>query len=217
MNGHIKAKERGFTMVEMLVALAIFSMISVAGVALLQSAASSQLVVKERLSDLSETARAIAVMESDLAQAIARPVRTTVATTTPAFSANGLGVAGQIFALTRAGQANLDDAPKPELQHVAYALENGALKRISWSMLDGGKAQPTILLKDVKAATVRFRDAEGNWRSDWDASDPLALPRALELELTQNRAAQVRLLFLVGTGGAKAPVKEGEGGDEPPT
>lgn len=216
MNRQIKANERGFTMVEMLVALAIFSMISVAGVALLQSAASSQLVVKERLSDLSETARAIAVMESDLAQAIARPVRTNATTTTPAFSANGLGVAGQIFALTRAGQANLDDAPKPELQHVAYALENGALKRISWSMLDGGKAQPTILLKDVASVTARFRDAEGNWRSDWDASDPLALPRALELELTQNRAAPVRLLFLVGTGGAKAPVKEGEGGDEPP-
>ena len=217
MIGQIKANERGFTMVEMLVALAIFSMISVAGVALLQSAASSQLVVKERLSDLSETARAIAVLESDLAQAIARPVRATSATTTPAFSASGLGVSGQIFALTRAGQANLDDAPKPELQHVAYALENGALKRISWSMLDGGKPQPTILLKDVASVTARFRDGEGNWRSDWDAEDPLALPRALELELTQNRAAPVRLLFLVGTGGTLAPVKDGEGGDEPPT
>ena len=217
MNGQIKANERGFTMVEMLVALAIFSMISVAGVALLQSAASSQLVVKKRLSDLSESARAIAVMESDLAQAIARPVRTTATTTTPAFSASGLGVAGQIFALTRAGQANVDDAPKPELQHVAFALENGALKRIGWSMLDGGKPQPTILLKDVASVTVRFRDAEGNWRSDWDAEDPLALPRALELELTQNRAAPVRLLFLVGTGGAKAPVTEGERDNETPT
>ena len=217
MNRHIKANERGFTMVEMLVALAIFSMISVAGVALLQSAASSQMGVKERLSDLSETARAIAVMESDLAQAIARPVRTNATTTTPAFSARGLGVVGQLFALTRAGQANLDDAPKPELQHVAYALEKGVLKRLSWSMLDGGKPQPTIVLKDVASATARFRDEEGNWRSDWDATDPLALPRAVELELTQKRAAPVRFLFLVGTGGAAEPVKEGEGGDEPPT
>ena len=217
MNRRIKANERGFTMVEMLVALAIFSMISVAGVALLQSAASSQLVVKGRLSELSETARAIAVTESDLAQAIARPVRTSATATTPAFSARGLGVAGQIFALTRAGRANLDDAPKPELQHVAYALENGALKRISWSMLDGGKPQPTILLKDVASVTARFRDAEGNWRPDWDATNPLALPRALELELTQNRAAPVRLLFLVGTGGVVAPIKEGEGDDEAPT
>ena len=217
MTPQIRANERGFTMVEMLVALAIFSMISVAGVALLQSAASSQLVVKERLSDLSESARAIAVMESDLAQAVARPVRTNATTTAPAFTARGLGVAGQLFALTRAGQANLDDAPKPELQHVAYAVENGALKRLGWSMLDGGKPQPTILLKDVVSVTARFRDAEGNWRSDWDAEDPLALPRALELELTQNRAAPARFLFLVGTGSTAAPVKEGEGGDEPPT
>ena len=131
--------------------------------------------------------------------------------------ANGTEVAGQIFALTRAGQANLDDAPKPELQHVSYALDDGALKRISWSMLDGGKPQPTILLKNVASVRARFRDAEGNWRPDWDATNPMALPRALELELTQNRAAPVRLLFLVGTGGVVAQVKEGEGGDEPPT
>ena len=217
MTARINANQRGFTMVEMLVALAIFSMMSVAGVVLLQSASSTQLVVKERLSDLSESARAIGVMESDLAQAIARPVRTTSATTTPAFVANGTEVAGQIFALTRAGQANLDDAPKPELQHVSYALDDGALKRISWSMLDGGKPQPTILLKNVASVRARFRDAEGNWRPDWDATNPMALPRALELELTQNRAAPVRLLFLVGTGGVVAQVKEGEGGDEPPT
>ena len=84
-------------------------------------------------------------------------------------------------------------------------------------MQTSGKPRPTILLKDVASATVRFRDAKGNWRSDWDAEDPLELPRALELELTQNRAAPVRLLFLVGTGGAAEPVQEAEGGDEPPT
>lgn len=210
----IPQKQAGFTLIEMMVALAIFSMISVAGVAMLQSASSSQLLVKKRLSELSEGARAIAMLEADLGQAVSRPVRTGPVTIVPAFSSAGTEIPGQIFAVTRLGQANLDDSPKPELQHVVYAFENGALKRVSWSMLDGGKAQPTDILKDVTSATTRFRDAEGNWRPDWDASDLLALPRAVELTLTQKSAAPVQVMFLVGSGISPKPAQEEDGGDD---
>ena len=211
----VPQKETGFTLVEMMVALAIFAMLSVAGVALLQSASSSQLIVKDRLSELSETARAIAIIEADLAQAVPRPVRPSAATIAPAFSGAGSEIAGQIFAVTRAGQANLDESPKPELHHIAYALENGALRRVSWPMLDGGKPQPATILSDVTSATMRFRDAEGNWRSAWDATDPLALPRAVELVLTPKGAPPLRLLFLVGAGSSTKVEQNAEVGDDP--
>jgi general secretion pathway protein J len=214
MTRDVPQNEAGFTLVEMMVALAIFAMLSVAGVALLQSASSSQLVVKERLSDLSEGARAVAMIEADLAQAVTRPVRTSAATNAAAFSASGSEAPGQIFAVSRAGQANLDDSPKPELERIAYAVENGALKRVSWSMLDGGKARPATILSDVATATVRFRDVEGVWRSTWDATDPLVLPRAVELVLTQKSAAPVRLLFLVGTGSSPKVDKDAEADDD---
>lgn len=206
--------EAGFTLVEMMVALAIFAMLSVAGVALLQSASSSQLVVKERLSDLSEGARAVAMIEADLAQAVPRPVRISAATTAPAFSGSGSEIAGQIFVLTRAGLANLDDSPRPELERVAYAVENGALKRVSWSMLDGGKAKSAAILSDVATATLRFRDAEGDWRLTWDATDVRAMPRAVELVLTQKSASPVRLLFLVGPGVSPKVEKDAEADDD---
>jgi general secretion pathway protein J len=201
--------ESGFTLVEMMVALAIFSMISVAGVALLQSASRSQLIVKDRLADMSETSRAIAMIESDLAQAIARPVRSASAPVEPAFVAGG-PLDGQIFAATRGGQSNLDNAPRADLQRVAYVLEKGELRRTSWSMLDGGTPRTSVLLRDVSSATTRFREADGDWRNDWDAADPLALPRALELIIVQKGAAPLRLLFLVGTGGFYQPAKPRE-------
>lgn len=214
MTRPVPDNEAGFTLVEMMVALAIFAMLSVAGVALLQSASSSQLVVKERLSDLSEGARAVAMIEADLAQAVPRPVRISAATTAPAFSGSGLEIAGQIFALTRAGQANLDDSPRPELERVAYAVENGALKRVSWSMLDGGKAKSAVILTDVASATVGFRDTDGVWRSTWDATDALVMPRAVELVLTQKSAPPVRLLFLVGPGVSPKVDKDAEADDD---
>lgn len=211
-----RSSQSGFTLVEMLVALAIFAMISVAGVALLQSASSSQLAVKKRLSALGDSTRAISILETDLAQAVARPVRNAFGSSNPAFVATGLEASGQIFALTRAGQANLDNAPTPELQRVAYVLKGRELRRVSWLMLDGSEPKPTVLLTNVASATTRFRDAEGNWRTDWDASDPFALPRALELEIAQGDAAPVRLLFLIGPGGTARPAQDKEGVDDDP-
>ncbi len=214
MTPAVRPSTAGFTLVEMLVALAIFSLISVAGVALLQSASSTQLAVKDRLGDLGANTRAVAVLEADLAQAVARPVRTISAGSTPAFASGGAETPGQLFAFTRMGWSNLDDAPRSELQRVAYAVEGGNLQRVGWSMPDGGKAQPSTMLAEVASATARFRDREGNWRSDWDASDPLAIPRAIELTITQKEAAPVTLLFLVGAGGSPLPPKAEQEGDD---
>jgi general secretion pathway protein J len=189
----------GFTLVEMLVALAIFSLISVAGVALLQSASTTQVKVKQRLGEMSGDARAISILEADLAQAVARPVRSTATVTSPAFAAHGSEAPGQIFAFSRLGWSNFDGSARGEMQRVIYAVEGGTLKRTNPAMPDGGRANSVILLKDISSIAARFRDAEGNWRSDWDANDPLALPRAVELLVTQQQAAPVRMLFLVGT------------------
>ncbi len=204
----------GFTLVEMMVALAIFSLISVAGVTLLQSASSTQIRVKDRLSELSAHARSVAVIEADLAQAIAKPVRLSSTGSAAAFVSGGGETAGQIFAFTRTGLSNLDTAPRSDLQRIAYAFDGNALKRIGWTAADGGTPVSADLLSDVTNVTAQFRDGDGNWRSTWDATNPLALPRALELNITRKKAAPVRLLFLVGTGDAvKAAKPEGEGAD----
>jgi general secretion pathway protein J len=201
------SQHNGFTLVEMLVALAIFAMISAAGVALLQSASSTQLAVKDRLEDLSGNARAIALLEADLAQAIARPVRGR-GLSLPAFAAQGNEISGQLFSVTRTGGSNFDNAARSNVQRVSYALQGGKLLRSQAAMPDGGIRQNAILLEDLASSTVRFRDQGGNWRTDWSAEDPAALPRALELLLTPAKGAPLRLLFLVGVGQPLPPKDE---------
>jgi general secretion pathway protein J len=194
-----RPSEAGFTLVELLVALAIFAMISVAGVTLLRSGSDTQIAVKARLEQLSRANRLANALESDLAQAIARPVRDQAGQPVPAFTQADAGTPGALFGFIRAGWSNFDDAPRAGLQRVAYALDGTALKRISWPMLDGAaQDDAATMVENVSAATVRFRDDKGEWRGDWTAAKTTALPRAVELRLTIEGKPEQRMLFLVG-------------------
>ncbi|NJM51807.1 MAG: prepilin-type N-terminal cleavage/methylation domain-containing protein [Sphingomonadales bacterium] len=70
----------GFTLVELLVALFIFSLISLAGLTLLRSSADGQVAIKNRLAQHSDLVRTANLLEADLAQAVARPSVTIAAT-----------------------------------------------------------------------------------------------------------------------------------------
>lgn len=194
-----RASEAGFTLVELLVALAIFALISVAGVTLLRSGSDTQIAVKNRLEEYSRINRLSNAMEGDLAQAIARPLRDPSGQPVPAFTENDAGTAGALFGFVRAGWSNFDEAPRAGLQRVAYVLEDGDLKRLSWPMLDGTTpADAATLIENVGAAQVQFKDDKGDWRSDWTATDAMALPRAVELRLTIKDKPEQRMLFLMG-------------------
>jgi len=203
--------EAGFTLIELLVALAIFALISVAGVMLLRSGSDTQIAVKERLEDLSRSNRLYNAVEGDLAQAVSRPVRDQAGLPVPAFTENDGGTPGALFGFVRAGWSNFDEAPRAGLQRVAYVLESGSLKRLSWPMLDGAtSSDAATLVENVSAAKLQFRDERGEWRSDWTATDPNALPRAVELRLTLDGKPEQRMLFLVGPQTRPKPQVAGE-------
>lgn len=194
-----RSSEEGFTLIELLVALAIFALISVAGVMLLRSGTDTQIAVKKRLEEMALSHRLANSLEGDLAQAIARPMRDQSGQPMPAFTQGDAAVSGALFGFVRAGWSNFDAAPRAGLQRVAYVLEGGALKRRSWPMLDGAApADAATLLENVTSANVEYRDDKGQWRGDWSAADANALPRAVALRVTVKGRAEERLLFLVG-------------------
>lgn len=194
-----RSSEEGFTLIELLVALAIFALISVAGVMLLRSGTDTQIAVKKRLEEMALSHRLANSLEGDLAQAIARPMRDQSGQPVPAFTQGDAAVSGALFGFVRAGWSNFDAAPRAGLQRVAYVLEGGALKRRSWPMLDGAApADAATLLENVTSANVEYRDDKGQWRGDWSAADANALPRAVALRVTVKGRAEERLLFLVG-------------------
>lgn len=185
--------ERGFTLVEMLVALSIFAAIAAMGVGLLRSSVDTQSAVQERLKAMSGVNRLRAVMANDLAQAVQRPTRGTAGEAVPAFVGSASG-----FAFVHAGAGGANGGPRPNVERVGYALAGSEWRRAVQPMLDGtALGEGDAIARDVRAAALRYRDAEGNWSESWTSEPGDRLPRAVELRLSREGRAPLVLLFLV--------------------
>lgn len=184
--------ERGFTLVEMLVALSIFAAIAAMGVGLLRSSIDTQDAVQERLKAMGGINRLRAVMANDLAQAVQRSTRGPAGESVQAFvgSANG-------FAFVHGGAGSLDGSPRPAIERVAYALVGNEWRRATQPMLDGtALGAGDRLIADVASVAVRYRDERGNWSEVWSSDPGDRLPRAVEVRLVRTGREALTMLFL---------------------
>jgi general secretion pathway protein J len=190
----------GFTLVELLVSLFIFGMLSAAGVALLSFSVRAQEAADARLGELADFRRSGALLAGDLAQAAPRLARDSAGVPRPAFQGGSGEQGGVAMAFVRRGWENLDDAPRASLQRVEYSLAGGRLERRAYPRLDGAAPLPaTTVMEGVRRVRLRYRDGEGNWRERWDPTNPEELPRAVELVMDAAGSGTTRQLFQAGT------------------
>ena len=190
--------ETGFTLIEMLIALVIFGMITAAGVTLLTLTVRTQESSARQLDNLGGLRRTDALLNADLAQAAPRIHRNGSGEPVPAFT-GGSGGEALLIAFVRRGWE--DDATfRSSLQRVEYRLRDGRLERWRYDAVDGeGRAVAMPLLERVRRVQLRYRDRDGSWRDRWDPSDPARLPVAIELVSDSEGHGQVRQLFAVGS------------------
>lgn len=201
--------ERGFTLIEVLIALTIFAMISVAGVMLLRASVSTQAAVTQRLSEQGGINRLRAILSAELASAQPRPWRDDGGTQHPAFTGN----AGEIIFVHAADAI----AGASGLSRARYALTDGALVREAPGHVDGGaNGNPAALVRDVTVMRWRFRALDGSWSEQWQEGESARLPRAVELTLERRGAAPLTLAFLVGPDGLPPPGQEQPTDPTPP-
>ncbi len=187
----------GFTLVEMLIALSIFGMLTAAGVTLLSVTARTQATSDRLLAEVGEIRRVGALLNADLAQAAPRLYRDRDGRPQRAF-AGGAGDTTGLLAFVRHGWDRGDGGT---VQRVGYRLHDGRLERLSFRNVDGGgEAVVVPLIDGVTALRLRYRDEDGAWLERWNHSDETRLPEAIELVTRSRTQGTVRQLFLVGTG-----------------
>ena len=191
--------EKGFTLVEMLIALAIFALIAGGALALLSFSVDAEAASRTRTESLAASRRFLSVWNADLAQAVPRPVRDEAGGEHSALEAPQGAPDGMILALTRSGWSNFDGAARPSLQRVEYRWQAGKLSRAGRPFLDGAPSDPPATLASAPSAPdLRFRTADGLWRDRWEPQRAAELPVAIELSLAQPRGAPLRVVALVG-------------------
>lgn len=201
--GGSAARAAGFTLVEMLVALLVFALLSAIGVAVMAYAADNQGVVQSRMDRLGEFQRARALLKADLAQAAPRRVRERDGT--PARNAFIGSTAGEsratsgavpLLALVRRGWTNPDAEPRASMQYVEYRLVDGQLERSVRTALDGAASGvPQVMLKGIESATIGYH-YRGQWIDGWPGG-AAAMPDAVRLRLQLEGLGRIEQLFLL--------------------
>jgi general secretion pathway protein J len=190
------AASRGFTLIELMVAVFITAILLSMGYGAVNQALSDREALNARQERLLAVQTAMRLLTQDFTQLTPRPVRQPIGDGwLPAI----IGAPGtnSIVTLTRAGWANPAGIQRPALQRVTYILENGALRREHWPVLDATLTTTTLrreLLDKVKSMTLRYMDNSFQWRDEWpqqalagDATSnlrmrPIAVEVTLELE-----------------------------------
>jgi len=188
------ARARGFTLVEVLVAMAIFAIVSVLAYGGYNQAWRHSERAHEQMARLKELQTAIRVMTQDFEQLSPRPVRDVLGQSLqPALTADARS--DGIVTLTRAGWSNPAGMPRSTLQRVQYVLDDGKLLRHHWTVLDSTLSNQPVqreLIGRVKQVKLRFLDRGGTWSEQWpplaaqpqgaDRSRPLGVEVVIELE-----------------------------------
>lgn len=166
-------REAGFTLVEMLVAIAIFGVLAAAGYRVLDTV----LVTRERVTQdyrqWRDVARAVAWMERDFAAAQARPVRGPAdQVLAPVLGVETAQPGQPVITFTRSGSIDASGFAKPP-RRIGYRVRDGALERLAWPDLDQARQthpSVTVVLRGVSTLTLRYRDVAGTWRTQWPVS-----------------------------------------------
>ena len=194
---------RAFTLIEVLVAMAIFGVLTVIAYMTLGQTLSNADLLSARMERLKAIQLAVRYIDSDFLQAAPRPVRDLLG---DGYSPSIRSSLSSDFPLelTHGGWSNPAGLPRGTLQRSAYRIEEGELIRYHWRVLDATTANEpiaTALLDDVENIEFRFVRANGEYSDQWppvNVQGPAGFrlrPRAVEVILTLVDEGEIRRLL----------------------
>lgn len=191
---------KGFTLLELLVALTIFAVIATVAYSGLNTILATRSQTERYANQLAQLQMTFARLGRDLEQYIPRPIRNEYGDLEPALQ-------GTLDTIewTCTGWRNPLPQPRSSLQRVAYHRANNTLWRTYWPVLD--RAQDTKPLRapvanDINDFQLRFLDELQQWYDEWPPSLPVIqqkppVLKAIEVTLTVKEWGQLTRLFQV--------------------
>jgi len=202
---------RGFTLLELLIAVAVFAVMSVMAYGGLNNVILNSSHAKAALERLHAVQHAMFVITRDLTQITPRNIRDEFGNTQLYLNANlsaNLTV-NSLLEFTRSGRRNPAELKRSNLLRVAYKHEDKILTRLFWPQLDrvqGMDPYETVLLDGVTLIELRYLDQSNQWQKQWPpgtatqqtGSTSVSRPVAIEFKIELEDWGEIIRIFRVG-------------------
>ncbi len=194
---------RGFTLLEMLVAIAIFSMLGLAANAVLHTVLKNDITTEQFSNRLKSMQQGFGALERDFGQMVARTPRlleggrgsTVIQTGTEMFDSES-----EAIVFYRIGWLNPDGMlPRGSLQSVAYVVQEHNLERWHFPYPEpefGAEPVKTVVIENVLSVEYSFFVGD-SWQRKIDAT---VLPKAIAMEIEVEGLGKVQRKFLLPVG-----------------
>jgi len=195
----------GFTLIELMVAMAIFGVLSALAYGVLNQTLLNSEILSSRMERLKAIQKTVRTISDDFLQLAPRPVRQDIG---EGYTASLTTSLQSVYALelTKGGWSNLIVLPRSTLQRVAYRLEENELIRYHWNVLDrtlSNQPKAVTLLDEVETLAFRFLQSNNEWTDKWPPANQAGppgfrqRPRAIEVILTLQGEGEISRLIEV--------------------
>ena len=203
-------QQRGFTLLEILVAVFITSLLALGVWQLMNTLLAARDGVDRVSGEFQRVQRVVTLFERDVFQALNRPVRDGFGDQRPALSSR---IADSDLRLTRQGWRNPLGERRSELQRVAWEYDelDQVLTRRYWVVLDraqDSEAREQQMLQDLESVEFRFMGEGDDWLDNWPENGQTetggpdgpasGMPRAVEMTIEHDRFGTIRRVVDLG-------------------
>lgn len=200
-----RAHQRGFTLLEILVATVILAVMGLMAARAVRETQVAVAAAESHMGRLRQAQRAMHLIVTDFRTLTRRPVRESIG---DGYRATLLRDPNSIslVELSHAGWPNGAGTPRGTAQRVIYRLEEGKLIREHWTVMDPTLATPPIkreLLDQVERIEIRYMNTGREWLEQWPPfGNTMDLgfyqrPLAVEITLVLTHYGELRRLVEV--------------------
>lgn len=203
---------RGFTLIEVLIAISIIAVIGLASAQVISSVLRSDEISQEADTRITLLQRTYQTIQRDMMQMAHRSVRVNGGAPQKQYMFAGEGIIeseGDGIVFTRKGWRNPAQMfPRSTLQGIGYRVKDEKLERLHFLYPDQAadiEPQVTTLIEGVTSFKLEYFDNK-TWHKSWKKPN---LPKGISLVLTTQSLGKIRWSFLVPAAPASTGTKVG--------
>tara|TARA_Y100000768_G_scaffold157085_1_gene117232 strand:- start:4374 stop:4985 length:612 start_codon:yes stop_codon:yes gene_type:complete len=200
-------KVKGFTLIEILVAISIFSILSALAYGTLNQAIISSERLEKKITRMQSLQRGFSQINQDYIQLAKRSIRSEIGNTQIGAMTSNLANR-YLIEFSRHGWPNQLGMNRGSIQRVAYDLIDSQLIRYNWNVLDKTYSNELIqndLFDGIDKLQMLFLKNNNEWTDQWPPIDMtmeeglLALPKAIRISITFNDIGEVDRIIEINT------------------